>query len=166
MNSNIFWLNHIHALWIGDAYDRSFADCTVRGSLVKTWFELVLYINPYKESKFSPGNGSKWNKHDDQNSQWPRDFSKSYSIPSSVTQILSVCNFEKFKGIKFILALLVLIIVPLVWYCVCNRSEARNVVVQPMAPQTFPNVYPQFNPQMFHQNTGSGQNLLQLLQLL
>ena len=74
---------------------------------------------------------------------------------------IAVCNFEILQGVIFVLVLLACIIVPFVWCHVCNKSEARNVVLQPMAPQALqPNMYPQYIPQAFHQNTGSDQNWL------
>ena len=80
---------------------------------------------------------------------------------SSLT--MAICNFEILPGVIFVLVLLACIVVPFIWCHVCNKSEARNVLLQPIAPQSIqPNVYPQFMPQAFHQNTGSGQNLSKL----
>ena len=81
-------------------------------------------------------------------------------IMSLSSSTIAVCTFEILIGVIFVLVLLACIVVPFVWCHVCNKSEARNVVLQPMAPQALqPNIYPQYIPPAFHQNTGSDQNL-------
>ena len=63
------------------------------------------------------------------------------------------------KGVIFLIFVVVCcIIAPLVWYYVCNKSEARNVYFQPMPPQAIQPNYAHWIPQAYQHGTGSGEN--------